>query len=190
MAGVVDAIRECLAHAPAAGAAPSDIVPIERHYLIALLQLLAHTDCIERRGALEMDAASYKARYAGMDLGLTKDMFLTLYAIASKPDGATYREIYDLCKGKGFVAGPDGRFETNVRTMIKRLRHRLREEGLPEQLIENRPRIGYCWHDPAVTMAAVPVAIEPPPTHDPVVVGSAAVSEATIAIPALVPLAG
>lgn len=187
MAGIVDAIRERLAQVP--GAFPSDLVSIERHYLIALLQLLAHTNCIERRGALELDAASYKARYAGLDLGLTKDMFLTLYAIASKPDGATYREIYDLCKGKGFIAGQDGRFEMNVRTMIKRLRQRLREEGLSEQLIENRPRIGYCWHDPAAAVAAVTVAIEALTAPDPVV-ASAAVSEAKGATPAMAPSAG
>src|SRR5690242_2430640 len=82
MAGLIDAIRERLAQA--AGTCPSDVVLIERHYLVALLQLLAHADCVERRGALELDAASYTAQYAGRDLGLTKDMFLTLYAIASK----------------------------------------------------------------------------------------------------------
>lgn len=181
MAGLVDAIRERLARV--AGTIPSDLVQIERHYVIALLQLLAHADCVERRGALELDFASYKARYAGEDLGLTKDMFLTLYAIATKPDGATYREIYDLCKGKGFIAGQGGQFEMNVRTMIKRLRQRLRKVGLPEALIENRPRVGYCWHDTLATAAAAAAAAgsfrgsvdAPPPDY------SAALSQATVA---------
>lgn len=146
MAGLADAIRERLAQA--SGTCPPDVVLIERHYLVAMLQLLAHTDCVERHGALELDFVSYTAQYRGKDLGLTKDMFLTLYAIASKAHGATYREIYDLCKGKGFIAGQEGRFEMNVRTMIKRLRQRLCENGLSDQLIESRPRIGYCWHDP------------------------------------------
>jgi len=149
MAGLVDAIRARLALT--SGNSPPDVVLIERHYIVALLQHLAHVECVEQRGALEVDPGSYIARCAGKDLGLSKDMFLTLYAIASKPDGATYREIYDLCKGKGFVAGADGRFEMNVRTMIKRLRIRLRETGLSAEMIESRPRVGYCWRDPALT---------------------------------------
>lgn len=178
MAGLVDAIRERLAQA--SGTCAFDLVAIERHYLVALLQHLAHTDCIERCGALELDAASYKARYAGADLALTKDMFLTLYAIASKPDGATYREIYDLCKGKNFVAGPDGRFEMNVRTMIKRLRQRLRELGLSEQLIENRPRVGYCWHEPATAVAVARLGESA--AHEPII-GPAALSDANAPTP-------
>src|SRR5690348_6230828 len=106
MVGIVDAVRERLA-----GQLPSEMVQIERHYVVALVQLIEHAECEEWNGALEMDARSYRATYAGMDLGLTKDMFLALYAIASKPCGATYREIYDLCKGKGFIAGHDGRFQ-------------------------------------------------------------------------------
>lgn len=39
----------------------------------------------------------------------------------------------------------------NVRTMIKRPRQRLCHIGLSDQLIESRPRIGYCWHDPEAT---------------------------------------
>lgn len=157
MAGLVDAIRERLAQAP--GTCPPDVVLIERHYLVAMLQLLAHTDCVERHGALELDLVSYTAKYRGKDLGLTKDMFLTLYAIASKAHGATYREIYDLCKGKGFIAGQEGRFEMNVRTMIKRLRQRLSQIGLSDQLIESRPRIGYCWHDPAAATIVTTVSV-------------------------------
>lgn len=144
MVGIVDAVRECLA-----SQLPSELVQIERHYVVALLQLLEHTDCHERNGALEMDLKSYRASYAGKDLGLPRDMFLTLYAIASKPCGATYREIYDLYKGKGFVAGDGGRFQGNVRTMIKRLRRRLREVGLSDQLIINRAGVGYYWFDPS-----------------------------------------
>lgn len=185
MAGLVDAIRERLVQAP--GTCPPDVVLIERHYLIALLQLLAHTDCIERRGALELDPVSYTAQYAGKDLGLTKDMFLTLYAIASKMHGATYREIYDLCKGKDFIAGQEGRFEMNVRTMIKRLRQRLRETGLSDQLIESRPRVGYRWHDPAAAATTASVSINgagAPYPHPRVV--SATVPEANGVTPLIV----
>lgn len=180
MAGLVDAIRERLAQV--SGTCAPDVILIERHYIVALLQRLAHVDCVERRGALELDPVSYIARYAGKDLGLSRDMFLTLYAIASKPDGATYREIYDLCKGKGFVAGAEGRFEMNVRTMIKRLRNRLRETGLSAAMIESRPRVGYCWHDPAAAtiVAAVSVdgAVAPYPCA-----ASADASSAIVAMP-------
>ncbi len=149
------------------------MVLIERHYVVALLQLLAHTDCAERHGALELDATSYTAQYAGKNLDLSKDMFLTLYAIASKPHGATYREIYDLCKGKGFIAGQDGRFEMNVRTMIRRLRQRLRETGLSDDMIESRPRVGYCWRDPAAAALAVAASLDGPAARYPLAVPAA-----------------
>src|SRR5579863_6196979 len=147
MPGIVETVRERLAvvspeYSP-------DMVLIERHYVVALLQQLEHKNGACRFGSLEMNAAAYTAKYAGRDLALTKDMFLTLYAVASKSNGATYREIYDICKGKNFIAGDGGRFEGNVRTMIKRLRQRLREAGLSDQLIVNRPGIGYCWRDPS-----------------------------------------
>jgi len=188
MAVLVDAIRERLAKT--SDTCPPDVIQIERHYLVALLQQLTHVDCVERHGALELDAVSYTAQYAGRDLGLTKDMFLTLYAIASKPHGATYREIYDLCKGKGFVAGQQGRFEMNVRTMIKRLRQRLRESGLSDQMIESRPRVGYRWHDLAAATTTAAPRIDGIAGPYPLAVRtavSAAVSETSIATPVLGP---
>jgi DNA-binding response OmpR family regulator len=151
MAGIVDAVRERLS-----GQLPSEIIQIERQYVVALLQLIEHTDCHEHNGALEIDPRSYRATYAGKYLGLTKDEFLTLYAIASKADGATYREIYDLCKGKGFVAGDGGHFQGNVRTMIKRLRRKLCMAGLSAQVIVNRPGVGYYWHDLSAERDRVP----------------------------------
>lgn len=71
--GRAEAIRERLAQT--SGTCPPNVVLIERRYVVALLQLIAHTDCVERRGALELDPVSYTARYGGKDLGLTKDMF-------------------------------------------------------------------------------------------------------------------
>lgn len=180
MAGLVDAIRERLAQV--SGTCAPDVILIERHYIVALLQHLAHIDCVERRGALDLDLVSYIARYAGKDLCLTKDMFLTLYAIASKPNGATYREIYDLCKGRGFIAGAEGRFEMNVRTMIKRLRNRLRETGLSADMIESRPRVGYCWHDPAAATIVATVGVGGAPAPYPLA-ASADASSAILAMP-------
>lgn len=180
MGDLVDAIRARLALA--SGTSPPDVILIERHYIVALLQLLAHVDCVERRGALDLDPVSYIARYAGKDLGLTKDMFLTLYTIVSKPDGATYREIYDLCKGRGFIAGTEGRFEMNVRTMIKRLRSRLREAGLSADMIESRPRIGYCWHDPATATIVATVGVGGAPAPYPRTASNDASADASSAI--------
>jgi len=189
MAGLVDALRERLAQV--SGTCAPDVILIERHYIVALLQHLAHVDCVERRGALDLDPVSYTARYAGKDLDLTKDMFLTLYAIASKSHGATYREIYDLCKGKGFIAGAEGRFEMNVRTMIKRLRNRLREIGLSAQMIESRPRVGYRWRDPAAeapaaeAIAATAVADTAAAPYP--LAASAGAADATLTMPSLGP---
>jgi len=94
-----------------------------------------------------------------------------------------------LCKGKGFVAGADGRFEMNVRTMIKRLRIRLRETGLSAEMIESRPRVGYCWHDPAVAAIVTTVNVDRTAAPYPLATSAAASADASSAILAM-PLVG
>ncbi|HLW28926.1 MAG TPA: helix-turn-helix domain-containing protein, partial [Kiloniellales bacterium] len=62
----------------------------------------------------------------------------------------TYRELYDLVHGRGFVAGsgPDG-YRANVRTFMKRIRQKFRELDEDFDEIENYPGFGYRWRQPA-----------------------------------------
>jgi two-component system response regulator ChvI len=60
----------------------------------------------------------------------------------------TYRDIYDVVKGAGFVAGAEGEgYRTNVRAMVKRIRQKFRalDDGFAE--LENYPGFGYRWRD-------------------------------------------
>ena len=58
----------------------------------------------------------------------------------------SYREIYDLVHGEGFVAGAgeDG-YRANVRTFIKRIRQKFRDLDDTFDRIENYPSYGYRW---------------------------------------------
>ena len=58
----------------------------------------------------------------------------------------SYRELYDMVHGKGFVAGPgaDG-YRSNVRTFIKRIRRKFKEIDSGFDGIENYPGFGYRW---------------------------------------------
>jgi len=60
----------------------------------------------------------------------------------------SYREIYDIVHGEGFVAG-DGEigFRTNVRAFIKRIRQKFRDVDPQFSQIMNYPGFGYRWLD-------------------------------------------
>ena len=60
----------------------------------------------------------------------------------------SYREIYDIVHGEGFVAG-DGEigFRTNVRAFIKRIRQKFRDVDPLFSQIKNYPGFGYRWLD-------------------------------------------
>jgi len=60
----------------------------------------------------------------------------------------SYREIYDIVHGEGFVAG-DGEigFRTNVRAFIKRIRQKFRDVDSHFSRIKNYPGFGYRWLD-------------------------------------------
>jgi two-component system response regulator ChvI len=57
-----------------------------------------------------------------------------------------YREIYDVVRGSGFVAGAgeDG-YRANVRAFIKRIRQKFREVDDGFDRIENYAGFGYRW---------------------------------------------
>ena len=70
-------------------------------------------------------------------------------AAAVRDADVSYRQIYDLVRGKNFVAGygEDG-YRVNVRSFIKRIRQKFREVDETFTCIGNYPGFGYRWVDP------------------------------------------
>jgi len=62
----------------------------------------------------------------------------------------SYREIYDIVHGRGFIAGTgDSGYRANVRALVKRIRQKFKEidDGFAE--LENYPGFGYRWIEAA-----------------------------------------
>jgi two-component system, OmpR family, response regulator ChvI len=103
------------------------------------------------RGKLELRTDISRAFYDGkrVDLTLTEFNIVRLLAGAVDAD-VSYRQIYDLVRGKDFVAGyGEEGFRVNVRSFIKRIRQKFREVDEHFDCIGNYPGFGYRWMDPA-----------------------------------------
>jgi two-component system response regulator ChvI len=102
------------------------------------------------RGHLELRLDINRAYYDGnrVDLTLTEFQIVKLLATTGDTD-VSYRQIYDLVRGKDFIAGygEDG-FRVNVRSFIKRIRQKFRDVDETFACIENYPGFGYRWVDP------------------------------------------
>lgn len=101
-------------------------------------------------GGLEMRHDSRRAYWNGEQVGLTLTEFAIVRLLAEDPGkDISYREIYDLVHGRGFIAGygSDG-FRANVRTFIKRIRQKFRELDEDFAEIQNYPGFGYRWRAP------------------------------------------
>ena len=103
------------------------------------------------RGKLELRTDISRAYYDSkrVDLTLTEFHIVSLLVNAVDSD-ISYRQIYDLVRGKDFVAGfgEDG-FRVNVRSFIKRIRQKFREVDENFNCIANYPGYGYRWLDPS-----------------------------------------
>jgi len=104
-------------------------------------------DSVFRQGPLELKLDTNRAYWRGrqLEISLTEFKILQLLSTRAGKD-VSYRAIYDVVHGTGFVAGPgtDG-YRTNVRAFIKRIRQRFREIDERFEHIENYPGFGYRW---------------------------------------------
>ena len=98
-------------------------------------------------GKLELRHDSNRAHWGGKPVDLTLTEFRIVVLMAEKAGtDVSYREIYDLAHGKGFIAGSgDDGFRVNVRTFIKRIRRKFKEIDDEFDQIENYPGFGYRW---------------------------------------------
>ena len=100
-----------------------------------------------RTGALELRPDAGRAAWRGVEVPLTLTEFEIVRLLAERPGrDVRYREIYDVVRGSGFVAGAgeDG-YRANVRAFIKRIRQKFREVDDDFDRIENYAGFGYRW---------------------------------------------
>lgn len=104
----------------------------------------------EHHGALTLHPATARALWRQRDLGLTITEYKILVLLVThKGQPQTYRAIYDTAHYEGFVAGSGDRgYNTNVRSLMKRIRRKFLavDPGFSE--IENVATIGYRWREP------------------------------------------
>ncbi len=104
---------------------------------------------VVQRDALTLRFDSRRASWNGVDILLTLTEFnIVVFLIERANRDVSYREIYDIVRGEGFVAG-DGEvgYRTNVRAFIKRIRQKFRDVDPNFAQIENYPGFGYRWSD-------------------------------------------
>lgn len=104
---------------------------------------------VARHGKLTLDHGSHRAVWNGAALGLTLTEFkIVVLLVESGGRDVSYREIYDIVHGEGFMAG-DGEigYRTNVRAFIKRIRQKFRDIDPEFSGVQNYPGFGYRWHD-------------------------------------------
>jgi two-component system response regulator ChvI len=102
-----------------------------------------------QHGDLLLRYNSHRAAWKGVGIELTLTEFdILAYLVENTDHDVSYREIYDIVHGEGFVAG-DGEvgYRANVRAFIKRIRQKFREIDANFSSIGNYPGFGYRWRD-------------------------------------------
>lgn len=97
--------------------------------------------------ALRLDTKTCQAFWKGGPVNLTITEFNIVSLFAKRVgENLSYREIYDIVHGPGFCAG-DGvnGYQTNVRSLIKRIRQKFHEVDESFADIENHRGYGYRW---------------------------------------------
>lgn len=104
---------------------------------------------VVRRGPLELKLDIHRAFWRGQQVDLTLSEFAIIRLMVTQTGrDVTYRQIYDIVRGKDFVAGfgADG-FRANVRSFIKRIRKKFRDVDADFDRIDNYPGFGYRWRE-------------------------------------------
>jgi two-component system response regulator ChvI len=100
-------------------------------------------------GELQLRYDSRRALWRENSVDLTLTEFnIVAYLTENASRDVSYREIYDIVHGEGFMAG-DGEigFRANVRAFIKRIRQKFRDVDPDFTRIRNYPGFGYRWVD-------------------------------------------
>jgi two-component system response regulator ChvI len=102
---------------------------------------------IMQRGKLELRPTIGRAFWDGHRIELTLTEFTILQTLAETPKrDFSYRDIYDIVRGRGFVAGwGEEGYRVNVRSFIKRIRQKFRALDDSFDSIKNYSGYGYYW---------------------------------------------
>jgi len=100
-----------------------------------------------RLGKLLLRCQARRASWNGEEVPLSRSEFDVILLLASKAGtDIGYREIYDIIKGDGFLAGVgEEGYRANVRATIKRIRRKFDALDPDFLAIENYPGFGYRW---------------------------------------------
>lgn len=99
--------------------------------------------------ALELRPDISRAFWNGNQINLTMNEFRVVLLLAGKAgNDVSYRQIYDVVHGEGFIAGYGEKgHRANVRSLIKRIRQKFKDTDDNFKHIENYPGFGYRWTD-------------------------------------------
>jgi two-component system response regulator ChvI len=104
---------------------------------------------VERHGELALHPSTGRALWRQQDVGLTVAEYKVVTLLVSEGTIQTYRAIYDTVHYAGFVAGSgEYGYNTNVRSLVKRIRKKFLAIDPGFSAIMNVQRIGYRWLDP------------------------------------------
>ena len=100
-------------------------------------------------GELKLHHDSKRVLWKGKEVGLTATEFMIVdYLVSHAGHDVRYRELYDVVRGEGFIAGSgDTGYRVNVRTFIKRIRQKFHAADSEFSQIENYLGFGYRWRE-------------------------------------------
>lgn len=98
-------------------------------------------------GPLHLNPDVGRAYWNESEVNLTLTEFRIVNYLARRAgQDVRYRELYDLVRGEGFIAGiGEEGYRANVRAFIKRIRQKFRDVDTEFDCIENYPGFGYRW---------------------------------------------
>ena len=111
---------------------------------------------LEQHGELALHRQTARTLWRQQDVGLTMTEYkIVAQLVSHKGQVLTYRAIYDTAHYEGFVAGSgEHGYNTNVRSLLKRIRKKFLAVDPDFAEIENRQGVGYCWREEAATTAS------------------------------------
>ncbi|HLG88457.1 MAG TPA: response regulator transcription factor [Alphaproteobacteria bacterium] len=98
-------------------------------------------------GKLQLRPDAKRALWENQEVPLSLGEYEVVAHLATRPGtDVSYREIYDLVRGAGFMAGDGAEgYRANVRAMVKRIRKKFAEIDPSFSALENYPGFGYRW---------------------------------------------
>jgi two-component system response regulator ChvI len=104
---------------------------------------------VDQYGELALHRQTARTLWRQQDVGLTMTEYkIVALLVSRKGQVQTYRAIYDTAHYEGFVAGSgEHGYNTNVRSLLKRIRRKFEAVDPGFAAIENEQGVGYRWRE-------------------------------------------